>query len=80
MRQKTTPEQRREWATKLKRRRKTIGWSQERLAVKSGQSLSYIQKLETAQRGNAEITVELLALMKSARKAETNGSGKRLSA
>lgn len=57
-------DQRREWARLIQSKRKKHNLSQEDLARQSDRSLSYIQKIENAVRGNQDIVDELLSVMK----------------
>ena len=57
--------QREKWAAAVQTARTKAGLSQEELARRSGWSLSYIQKIENAVKGSAEIVAELLAVLES---------------
>lgn len=61
-------EQRKQWAQIVKDRRRKRNLSQEDLARKGVCSLSYIQKIENAVRGNQEIVDALLAAMKNGKR------------
>lgn len=61
----TIDRQRQKWAAQIQTARKSKGLSQEGLARLSGRSLSYIQKIENAAKGNEEIVGQLLAAIEA---------------
>jgi len=67
--EQTIERQRQKWATTLQHARRNKGISQETLARLSGLSLSYIQKIENATKGNEDIVKGLLVLIERQRKA-----------
>ena len=62
-------QQRRTWGNAIRKARKEKGWTQEELAHEWGNTLSYVQKIETGQKGNAETCRDLLALIATLKKA-----------